>query len=478
MSRFVLLAGLVLFLLFFVGAFGAENVTELRVETLTSPIRAGERVDFTFSAGNMVGPPCSAFISYWLEEDGEKLQQGSDNFYLESGEEVTEKISLVIPTHLEGAKPFYLEMQCNDSVILASRILEITTVFPVVPQFDYLRVGKSNEDSELEFSYSLRSNKEAKQVMQVEERVVKDGNVVWHRTQKVTVAGTASFNGFGPVLPPGSYQLVVNAVHGSESAEISRQFTVKAIPFPFFTWLMMGTLILLFAGAVVITTRFVLRSLPVKQAFLSVGRLVPSIAGPSIKRMCVVEAESSGVLDEIQLSKLFDQAGLKGKKRQRCFEVAGRIPLEQNVQSCVVTGKGSKILCETTVTATISNNTNRNWNNVELLVSIPDFLAEDLTSIKTENRVEFLKGKPVVKFLVEKIGAMQSAKISYSVDRLIAQAEANSIQLPAVINCKEGEPLVITQVKMEKPETSKMQSEEELKLKEKLLKKEENQKKP
>jgi len=54
-----------------------------------------------------------------------------------------------------------------------------------------------------------------------------------------------------------------------------------------------------------------------------------------------------------------------------------------------------------------------------------------------------------VKFLLPKIGAMQSAVITYRAKKIVSQAEANSVPLPAVVDYEEGKPLVIMQVKVE-----------------------------
>ena len=68
----------------------AENVTELKIESITTPIKAGERLDFSFSAGNMSGPECSAQIEYWFGNESEKSVQGNDNFYLRPGQTTTQ----------------------------------------------------------------------------------------------------------------------------------------------------------------------------------------------------------------------------------------------------------------------------------------------------------------------------------------------------------------------------------------------------
>jgi len=52
---------------------------------------------------------------------------------------------------------------------------------------------------------------------------------------------------------------------------------------------------------------------------------------------------------------------------------------------------------------------------------------------------------------------MQSASVTYSVPKLISQAEANSVQLPAAISFKESEPLIVTQIKMDSQQGAEAQ---------------------
>ena len=110
----------------------SENIAELTIDSITTPIEAGGRLDFSFSAGNNSGPVCPAEINYWFGRDGEI--QGNDTFYLDEGQMISKQISLIMPSDLEGVKQFYLEMKCNEATILASRVIEVTKPFPIILQ--------------------------------------------------------------------------------------------------------------------------------------------------------------------------------------------------------------------------------------------------------------------------------------------------------------------------------------------------------
>ncbi len=70
-------------------------------------------------------------------------------------------------------------------------------------------------------------------------------------------------------------------------------------------------------------------------------------------------------------------------------------------------------------------------------------MAEDPSKIEADCEMQVMKGTPVIKFVLPKVGAMQSASISYKTAIMVSQAEANSVQLPAVISYRQGKPLVI-----------------------------------
>ncbi|MBN2067736.1 MAG: hypothetical protein JW744_04675 [Candidatus Diapherotrites archaeon] len=432
-------------------AFAEQNITELKVVEVSSPIRSGEAIDFAFSAGNMSGPPCSAQLTYWLGSS-QKLEGGKDNLYLATGQSVTETVSFTVPSNLEGQMPLYLEMVCNDANILASRMLEVKRVLPAIPRFTGLAVDRSIEGQEVEFSFGIESSRQLAEPLVIEEQILQSGAVVWERTQRIEETVQGSFTTIGPVLPIGEYQLIVKSAYAGETTEVARRFSMRPVPFQILPILTLASLALLFAAAAVITVKFIFpRGSRFKQGIFPGGRpaLLPR-AHAKKGSLCIVESESSGILDEVQTSKLFDEAGLKGKRRAASLAVAGRIPVEQLVRSCVVTGKGKGVSCNTTVSAVVSNNTNRNWKKLELLVSIPEFISEDISEVEAGENAMPLKGSNVLKFSIDKIGAMQSATISYSFPKLVSQAEANSIPLPAVIKCGEGQPLVVAQVRVEK----------------------------
>ncbi len=447
---------LVLALLAAKPVFAEENVTELRIESITTPIEAGGRLLFSFSAGNKAGPECSAQIQYWFEEEGEKSVQGSDNFYLETGETISKDISLIVPSGLQGVKTLYLEMRCNQSTILASRVIEITGTFPAMPQFDTLHIEKSEEGSQLEFTYTVQSNTDGKVAIWIEEQIEQDNNVVWINTQNIAISGSSQIERFGPMLPLGNYRLIVEA-HGSETARIIREFTVSPMPIAILPTVAIIALALVLFAAIGITTKFITtrkdyrkQKVVVTEAMAEETHGMEEKLVPSKDTLCLVESESSGTLDEPELDEMLEMAKIGGSKKVLAMEFAGKIEVMQTVKSCVVIDQNRKARFETTVEINITNNSNRVWTKLAIIAKIPLFLGEHISNISANAKLQATKEGSIIRFSVEKLGAMRSLRISYEVQNLILQEEANSIPLPAVIYYEESEPLVITKVKVQK----------------------------
>jgi len=436
-----------------------ENVTELRIDSITTPIEAGGRLDFSFSAGNMSGPACSAQIKYWFGEESERVLQGNDNFYLKEGQVAVESISLIMPSDLQGVRNFYLEMVCNNSTTLASRIIEIKGTFPVLPQFNDFQIEETSEEQQLQFNYTIESNSPEKVAVHIEEKIVQDNNVVWSDSQNVAVVGSAVLKRFGPILPPGNYRLVIEAGRGSETARISREFTIAPPIMPISLIISIIALIAIIALALIITGIYLqtAKKSSIHKKILATDATAKQSQSlekngflPNIDSVCLAESESSGVLEEQELEELLESSKIGSGKKLIAIEFAGKTPIEQNVKSCIVIDQNKKARFETTVEINIHNNSNRIWTKLAIVAKIPFFLEEHISNISANAKLQARKKGHIIRFSVEKLGAMRSLTISYEVPNLILQEEANSIPLPAVIYYEESEPLVITKVMMQK----------------------------
>lgn len=442
-----------------IAAAASGNVAELRIDEIAAPIKAGSMLDFSFTAGNRFGPACAAEMEYWFDKGGEI--QGSDTFYLEEGQVISREASLILAASASGIKQFFLQMKCNDANIIASRKIEITQEIPVLPLFSNFAVSESGEGKQAGFSYVLQSNSGETVSIAVRERILKGDEIVWENSQNVPVAQGIEIERLGPVLPVGNYTLVVDAVAGKEKATVTMEFAVKtAVAAPAgFPWVqaiaVAGIALLLFASV------FVLSRLFSKAPILPPLPAVPGILKPKEKpvageeRTKLFESEQFGRPNELELSRVLELVGKKGEERAKAADFALRTEVKQAVKSFIVMDKEKRARFETSVSVSLANYTNRNWDNVVILARLPLFLGEEIIETIGDTRLNAERAGSVLKVTLEKVGAMQSASYSYAVPKMVSQAEANSIPLPAVISYEESEPLVITQVKVEKPKKAK-----------------------
>ena len=468
-------AGLLVTVLVLLAASGLvfaaeENVAELKIDDMPIFVNPGTVLDFTFSAGNRVGPGCNAEISYWIEGNGERFSEGQDSFYLEEGQVREGQAKILIPSRLKGVNQFQLEMRCNDAVVLANKPIEVRNVLPVMPLIKGLDITEGGDGEQTVFKYVVESNDPNQVAIQVEEKVFQGGKVVWQNVQNFAVAGERQIESFGPVLGPGTYSLSVEASRGNETAAITREFKVKAaVPpttFPLVPFAAMAAVlaVMAFASLYFFNARRKHyrpdEDLAVKGAYA-----VPEepkaeedhFVEPK-QSVCLVESDQAGVLGFEALDVLLDNAGFSEERKEKAFEVANNLQVVQSVRSCVFTARHEKMSFETIITITIPNNSNKLWHNVQVVASVPDFLVGCLEEVSSDTKMEAEEVGAIFKFKVESIGAMQSASIVYRAEKLVSQDEADRVQLPAVVDFKEGKRVARSKVKVKKKRVAAIKS--------------------
>jgi len=262
---------------------------------------------------------------------------------------------------------------------------------------------------------------------------------VWQYSQQSSITGSGAFSKKGPMLQPGSYSLVVSAAVGDKTATISREFSVAA-PFSPFPLLSIAALLLLFFAATLIATRFIW---PARRRAIA--------EEPTARHgICLAESEASGVLDSNALNALLEDAGFSDEEKRNAFSVATTVPVIQTVKSYIFTADREKTTFETVVKIAVSNNSNRDWENVVLIAKIPVFLSGSVSEIAGDVEMQAAEKGSAIQFTVEKIGALTSANIIYRAPKLIAQQEVESIALPAVVAIEQGVRIPLKKIKTTK----------------------------
>ncbi len=438
-----------------------ENILELKIEDMPVIVKAGAPLDFVYYAGNRAGPPCTGYVSYWIEVDNEKVSKGSDNIFLDSDETKSGNANVLLPSHLEGIYNFLIELKCNDANVLANKTIEVRKIVPVMPQLGAIILDGLDEGGQLGFAYSIKTNDVDETPIQLHEQITKDGEVVWSNSQNIAVSGINEITRLGPSLPIGNYKLMVTTLSGTESAKLIKDFSVNALPltpppFPFELLQTIAIIVLvalLFAGIFFTTKRFAGGKYPMK--IMPSETLVDGVEDED--RVRLFAAESEGTANDYDVGWILDKLGLKAEVRENAMEFAARTNVLQSVKCCLVVTKKGEASFETTVMVTIENNTNRNWLNAKVAVKIPRFFGKTFLEKSEDTKINVKKFDSVAEFILEKVGAMKLTTFSYTVPLLISQPEANSVPLPAVIGYEEGEPLVITIVNIEKEKEHKKQ---------------------
>jgi hypothetical protein len=461
MKRLLLTAILVL-LAFGQASFAEENISDLRITYLPVIAKAGTALDFSFKAGNRVGPACTGNISYWIEVEGNEISKASDTVFLEPGAVESGSASILLPSSLGGIYEFIIEMECNNTTVLANKTIEVKKELPALPLASGLQITVNEEGKQVEFVYSIKSNTQEPVPIKINEQILKEGEAIWSNSQNLAASGETQIKRLGPVLPAGNYRLTmeireagINIGQDNEAVEITREFKVEATPFELSLLSSIGILL----GLSIATTATAVAfgySRKNKKRHSNLAKRKPARAAnrrqslPAEKSVCVVETEARGMLNEKALESLLDEAGYSEKKMAKAFTVATSIPITQIVKSCIFSGKGKKKNFETTVAMTLVNNTDMDWENMEVVCRTPTFFGEKINEVFSDTKMEASETNSILKFELKRISAKQSASIVYSVPKLISQEEANKVSLPAVTAYKEGKRLPAKKIKIKR----------------------------
>ncbi len=455
MKKAVLLVFAVLVLAAGAGFAAQRNVTELKIRDMPVFVVPESVLQFSFIAGNRVGPGCNAETSYWIESQGKKFSEGKDSFYLDEGQVLEQKAEILVPSRLSGVSRFFIEMQCNGEKVLAKKTIESKKPLPVMPLISNLSVSPGEGNEQLVFSYLVEANHAEQVAIQVEEQVMQDGKIFWENTQSLVVLGNRRIETFGPVLKEGTYSLRIKAARGIQSAALTREFAVKALgqpapQLPFAPFAGMAAVISLIAFAGMFF--FWQRSRHYRPEAGPEQAAVQPLAGEEFleprQSICLVEADQAGTLGHEALEALMSEAGFSEEKKERAFRVSSEAPVVQSLKSCVFTARHEKMSFETIVTITVPNNSNKGWENVEVLAAVPEFLEGQLEEVSSDAKMEAEEEGRVFRFCIESIGAMQSASIVYRAKKLVSQDEATRLRLPAVTDYSEGKRAGLAKVRV------------------------------
>ncbi|MBN2067550.1 MAG: hypothetical protein JW744_03720 [Candidatus Diapherotrites archaeon] len=476
MRKILLLVAIALML---PAAFGQENSTELTIDHIHTAAIPNAYFDFSFTVGNMAGPACDSKVEYWLGTEESRLVEGTDTLFLGEGTKKTIETFLLVPASAKGVTTFYLQMQCNGSTALASRTIRVEQPTDTTPKIIELKVLKNTEDKEFDFGYTLKSYQDEAQPARVEEVITSEDKAVWKSEQFISLAGTEEFARQGPLLPPGAYTLTVLVTRDSQTSASTTAFEIEGSGFSG-NLSLSGILSIIAIGMFSIIASVLIfescgyrliRKQDSEAGSFSLGTKPPAAPAPGLCKteeipepeknyVGLSESESSGMLEKEEIEKLLDDAGFSKGEKLVGMEFAHAVPVSQSVKSCIFIDKFDKANCETTITVNIENETSNDWCDVNVLGKIPKFLSENVSEVSADSDLEVTKEGSIIKFVIPKIAASETASISYTIPKWVTQEKAKKVPLPAVVHFTNVKPLKVKRgegKKLEKREIAEKQ---------------------
>ena len=216
----------------------AERKFDIKVVRFDDPVEVGGKFDFTYLVSNKTIAGGSAYIEYWLGTEGEKIVSGSETVYLSAGEEKEISSSLFLLKNMEGNYEFFLKlsMEGQDSVV-RTRPVTVVLGAPTVIDLNVSGLNVSglkpgDETGPVYFSIEVGSNRDEILPVLIEERVYRDGKLVWSKKQTVPIKVFKRFFEEIYGLEPGSYKLEVVASYEENKKQVLEFFEKKAEPVP------------------------------------------------------------------------------------------------------------------------------------------------------------------------------------------------------------------------------------------------------
>jgi len=205
---------------------------DIEIVRADSPIEPGEFLDFAYLVKSMSNVSGDVKIDFWIEKDGKKIVEGSDTIYLATLEERVKTTSLYLYSDIDvGRYDFYVQVTHQDYKVYAYRPIEVGFEVPLVLDMSLSKLPEISSGEELEFTINLAFNKDRTVHLVLEEKVIKEKEVVWQKKHDLTINRSMSIKEEVIGLKPGYYILEVKANYENKTSSLLKSFNVKAIDY-------------------------------------------------------------------------------------------------------------------------------------------------------------------------------------------------------------------------------------------------------
>lgn len=200
-----------------------QPLFDLVITRADSPVKPGDKLDFSYFVWNKVGDSGDYTISYSIEG----ITSGKEVIYISSNEQKYLKASLNIPTNAnEGFYVLKVNVDKEDYSVSAVQNIEILKNAPIIIDLYVSKIEIIDKKTAV-FTFDASSNTDDDIPVSIEEKISKDDRVIWQKTSSIQIAKTESLQESVSDLSAGTYQLEIKAAYENNEAKIVRTFVVE-----------------------------------------------------------------------------------------------------------------------------------------------------------------------------------------------------------------------------------------------------------
>lgn len=203
---------------------------DVEITMSDSILEAGQHFDFTYSVEAITDISEDLVVDYWIEKDGKKLISGRDVVYKDFKKEVRQS-GLQIGKEIIGDYDFYIRFRLGEYSATAHQPIKIMYVLPPIPDMGSIELIK--DDMNVIFMVDIGHNKDRAYPFSIDEKLIKEGEVVWKKTKEVMIKEPIKLREEITDLDPGKYIIRVAVSYGNERVEIEKLFTLVGSKFEY-----------------------------------------------------------------------------------------------------------------------------------------------------------------------------------------------------------------------------------------------------
>lgn len=201
---------------------------DIKILTLDSAVQPGEELDFTYLMKGMADISGDVVVDFWLEKDGKRIAAGSDTIFMGVYEEKVEKAALPLPKNLPiGSYQFYVQVSYENYKASSFRPVQVEHETELILEIALFPLHLVTSDDWFNFTAIWAYNKDAPRTLYLEEKILKDGTMVWEAWKDIVIDRTRTITEYPGKLKAGSYELELTGYYNNKTTMLKQSFTVE-----------------------------------------------------------------------------------------------------------------------------------------------------------------------------------------------------------------------------------------------------------